>query len=252
MTHAIFVEDSRNVKVRGKAGGRVAATYASITHTCPSTCALKKTGECYAQSGHVGFVVNRLDKAGKTTPLAAAKQEAAAIDAAYNGGPVPQDGARGGRDLRLHVSGDCRTAAGARVLAAAVARFKARGGGDSWSYSHAWADVPREAWGTISVLASIDKVEDAELALARGYAPARYVSEFPSEKAWVENWVKFIPCPAQTRHVSCNTCRLCFDAPALAARRTGIAFSAHGVRKTAMKRRLNVLSEKQDHGAHLT
>lgn len=245
MTHAIFVEKSRNAKVRGKAGGEVAVTYASIEQTCPSTCALKKTGECYATGGHVGLVVNRLDKAGDTTPLAVARQEAAAIDAAFKGGPIPQDGARGGRDLRLHVSGDCRTASAARTVAAAVARYKERGGEAAWSYSHAWKTVPREAWGSISILASIDKIEDVEQALERGYAPARYVPEFPSAKTWEEAGVRWTPCPAQVKHVGCADCRLCFDAPRLHRERRGIAFFAHGVREKAMKRRLRVLTGEQ-------
>lgn len=224
--------------------GAVSTTYASIKASCPESCELRTSGECYAQNGMVGFVVKRLDKATEGhAPLETAIEEAAAIDGAFKGGAVPQDGAKGGRDLRLHTSGDCSTVEAAEIVGAAAARWVARGGGDVWTYTHAWRDVPRSAWGeAVSVLASIDKVEDIAAAQAQGYTPARYVAEFPSAKGWVEGGVRWVACPAQTTDkTGCADCRLCFSADSMKARNVGIAFSAHGTRANALKRRLNVV-----------
>lgn len=242
MKHAIFVAESNNHKIQSRDGGKVAATYASIEGSCPRTCELYKDKSCYAMNGHVLFTLRRFADAKGVRPEQVAREEAGAIDGAFKGGRVPQDGARGGRDLRLHVSGDARTPGAARLLAGAVARWFARGGGSVWAYTHAHKSVPREAWGPTSVLASVDRLEDVPAARAQGYAPARYVAEFPSEKAWEEGGTKWIPCPAQSREVGCADCRLCFNADALFKRNAGIAFSAHGARKNALKKRLTVLA----------
>jgi hypothetical protein len=241
MSNAIFVDKSNNHKINSRNGGKVSATYASIETSCPTSCELRKERTCYAMHGHVLFTLNRFDNEG--TALQTAREEARLIDNAFKGGPIPQDGARGGRDLRLHVSGDCRTPGAARTLAAAIKRWFARGGGAAWGYTHAHSNVPREAWGPTSVLASVDRLEDVPAARAQGYAPARYVAEFPSEKAWEEGGVKWIPCPAQTRdNVGCADCRLCFRDRALHERNAGIAFSAHGASKN--KLRLRILADR--------
>jgi hypothetical protein len=239
---AIIAVKSGNSKIKSARGkGEVATTYASIKASCPESCELRTSGTCYAQNGMVGFTVRRLDAATDGhAPLETAITEAAAIDAAFKGGAVPQDGAKGGRDLRLHTSGDCSTVEAAEIVGAAASRWAARSGGDVWTYTHAWRDVPRSAWGKdVSVLASVDNTADVAAAQAQGYTPARYVAEFPSAKGWVEAGVRWVACPAQTRDdMGCADCRLCMDADALKARNVGIAFSAHGTRANALKRRL--------------
>jgi len=243
---AILAIKSGNAKLRSARGkGEVATTYASIEASCPESCELRTDGECYAKGGMVGFVVRRLDAATKGhAPLETAKQEAVAIDGAFKGRAVPQDGAKGGRDLRLHTSGDCSTTEAANIVGGASRRWRERGGGDVWTYTHAWRDVPRSAWGEgVSVLASVDNVAEAKAAREQGYAPARYVAEFPSAKGWTENGVRWIACPAQTtENTGCADCRLCMSADKLAARNAGIAFSAHGNRANALKRRLSVVA----------
>ena len=126
-------------------------------------------------------------------------------------GRVPQDGARGGRDLRLHVGGDCGNTGGARQLAGAARRWRKRGGGSVWTFSHLWRQVPRSAWGGISVLASVESVKDIAKARKRGYAAALVVDEHLSDKAYWKGKEKIIPCPAETRGATCATCRLCLD-----------------------------------------
>lgn len=228
---ATLVLLSKNVKI-----GEVSATYASIDGSCPSDCAHKGAG-CYAQAGNVGIHVNRLDKAfsAATSPArrldarAVARAEAREIKAAIKAG-------KDTRALRIHVSGDCRTPAAAREIAKAVEGWK---GGPVWSYTHGWKQVARENWGKISVLASVDRVEDMPLAFSRGYAPAVVVAAHPKDgKAFRrEDGTKIIPCPAQTRDVTCVECGLCMNATMLHSQRAAISFAAHGV----SKRKLTVI-----------
>lgn len=204
---------TRNAKT-----GPVGATYAPTSH-CPDSCKLKGNG-CYAQGGRVAIVNNRLVKQAKgLSTEQVATLEANALDAAKIN-PL---------GLRVHVSGDCRTPKAAKILAAAVRRWRKRGGGPAWSYTHAWRVVEREDWKGVSVLASVETHEQARQALARGYAPARVVASFPNgARAWTQGEVTYVPCPAQTReNVTCASCKLCWRADDLRARTHAIAFKAH-------------------------
>lgn len=234
---AMFAEKSRNSKIVGR--GHVSATYASIKASCPSSCALRDSG-CYAQMSYVSFHTRKLDKAVPKgmRPEAVARAERRAIRAAFRGGPVPQDGAKGGRDMRMHVSGDARTRRSAEILGSAAEEWRERGGGDVWTYTHAWRTVPREAWGqAVSVLASTEDPTDVESIQAQGYAPALVVEHHVSDKAYeVEGSdVKFTPCPQQTRQIPCSDCRLCFKADQLLEQNRGIAFAAHGATRQIRK-----------------
>lgn len=219
----IFTEKSANVKL----GKSVAATYAPVSGTCPTSCPLMGNG-CYAQLGFVGIQNYNLEKANKEKNLNAtelAREEAKAIDASFAKG-VPEN-----TILRVHVSGDSRTVKGTRAIASAVGRWLKRGGKAAWSYTHAWKTVPRTAWGKVSVLASVTTVKEAQAALKAGYAPAIVVDGFKDAKAFMQGNVKFVPCPQQTRDVTCDDCGLCMNADKLKDARTGIAFMAHGVQK---------------------
>jgi hypothetical protein len=159
------------------------------------------------------------------TALDCARAEAAEIDA------LPDNG----RDLRLHVVGDCPTNGAARIVAAAAARYRARGGGDVWTYTHAWRKVHRASWGdAVSVLASCENLDDAREAAARGYAVAMVVPEHAGERAEVVDGFRVIPCPEQSRgDRTCVDCRLCFDDAGLRDRETPaiIALAIHGASK---------------------
>lgn len=236
MNGAIYVSDSLNTKISGK--NKVDATYVSIEASCPKDCPLMDEG-CYAQNSFVGIVSKRLNsEAVAISALQAARAEAHAIDQSYNAGKVPL-----GRDLRLHVSGDSRTLAGTKLINNAVGRWKARGGGDVWSYTHAWYSVPRKEWSNVSILGSITSLKEVPFARKQGYAPAIVVSEFPSIRSFKLDGsdVEWIPCPAQTKDVSCVDCRLCFDANRLFNSNYGIAFMVHGIKESLLKKRLKVL-----------
>ncbi len=238
MRGAIYVKKSGNTKLAGKSG-RIDATYASIKHSCPSTCELKDKG-CYAQNSYVGMIVQRLERRGRgQTPLAIARAEARAIDAAYDGRNIPPN-----TFLRLHVSGDSRTVKGTRVLSKAVTRWLNRGGSMAYTYTHAWRNVPRSAWNSISTLASVSTVKEAEQALKLGYAPALVVPEHTDDKSYKLNGssITWIPCPAQTKDdIGCSDCKLCMRDSYLVESKHGIAFAAHGINKNKLKRHLQVI-----------
>lgn len=226
MNGATYVRASKNAKT-----GPCDATYASL-RACPTSCQLRDNG-CYAQDGHVGITVRRLDSvAAGRSPEDIAQAEADAIDAAYNGRRVPPT------DLRVHVSGDCATESAARLVSSAVGRWIDRGGGTAWSYTHAWREVPRRAWGKVFVLGSATDPSDIPDILAQGYAPALVVAE---RDRVTHHGIRFIPCPAQGDNgPTCVECRLCMDDVRLLAKNTGISFIAHGAQK---KRVLKVLQE---------
>lgn len=228
---------------------RPVPTYGPIEQSCPDSCAFKAPGEngvrpCFADAGFTKRLIRSLEsEAVGMTAEQIAESEADAIDRTFPDG-VPQDGARGGRDLRLHVSGDATMASAARILAAAADRWVARGGGTVWSYTHAWATVPREAWGSISVLASVERPIDVLAARLMGYGSAIVVREHASERAWspIEYpEVSIVPCPYETRGVTCGACRLCLDRD-VANLGITIGFSMHGRSATEGKRRLPVLA----------
>src|ERR1019366_8209362 len=111
------------------------------------------------------------------SPLDVARAEAEAIDNCYDGGQVPDN-----RSLRLRVAGDSRTWAGSRIINMAVGRWKKRGGGNAWAYTHSWRHVHRDTWDNVSILASVSNVKEAAEAAKNGYASAIIVSEHKSEK----------------------------------------------------------------------
>lgn len=145
------------------------------------------------------------------------------------------------RPLRLHVFGDCPSAEAARELAGAVEVWKRNGGGPVWSYSHNWASMKRADWGSISVLASVDNPAQARLAAELGYTPAVVVRDCAS-KAWDEEGVRWLVCPAQRRDTVCLRCRLCWSADKLGRAGRGVAFLVHGSATSIRKARREVTS----------
>lgn len=228
-THTGKLAPVRN-KPFAATGPYASATDVSIAATCSDSCPFKLSG-CYVRSGRTKKIAAKLDQAsagGSAEQVIA--DEAHLIDRAFRGGPVPQDGARGGRDLRLHAGGDVGSAADAVLLAGAAKRWQKRGGGAVWTFTHRWAEIPRATFGRISVLASVEVPQDIEVARRAGYASAIVVGEFPSHRAFAlpGTTAKIIPCPAETSNTTCIECRLCLDADKLLELNTAIAFQVHG------------------------
>lgn len=223
---AIAVETSTNAKL-----GPVSATYASQA-SCPRSCPWLGKG-CYAESGLVGWQTRRLNRSALRGALRIAQAEARAIDALT-----------GDRLLRLHVVGDARTEAAARELGAAARRYGARGnaprrGKKVWTYTHAWRTVRRESWGdAVAVLASVQTVREAREAMANGYAAAVVVAAFRQQGAYPIDGTTVLPCPNQTRGVTCRACGLCRDDERLRSAGLVIAFEAHGAWGAAVRQTL--------------
>lgn len=193
---ALYVESTGNTKVIGgpnyvarrKQDHRfAAATYASISSSCPDECKLRDNG-CYAQQGKTSLTIIRLDKEAQEfgmNSLATAASEAYSIYTSHGkgkssgGGTVMATRAKNRGYLRVHVGGDSQTVPGTHLLANAVHDWMRRGGEKAWSYTHAWRKVPRSAWGPVSVLASLDDPNTETMpARAQGYVPAVVVSSF--------------------------------------------------------------------------
>lgn len=222
-------------------GPFVATTDTSISATCPVSCPFKAHG-CYASSGLTRFSAERLDREARGfTAEQVIAEEVQQIDRAFGGGRIPQDGARGGRDLRLHVGGDVGSTIGAYMLGGEAERWVERCGGAPWTFTHAWREIPREAWGSaISVLASVERAEDIEVARAAGYAAAITLEQFPSDRAFrlPGTTARIIPCPAETRGRTCVECRLCLDDQRLLAIGAAVAFAVHGPAAKRARERL--------------
>jgi hypothetical protein len=225
---AIAVERSRNKKI-----GKVAITHASQL-SCPNSCPFFNNG-CYAEGGRMRVsVTSRLNAASaadpKATPYKIAMDEARAID------KLPAN-----RHLRLHGVGDAKTNAAAQLLGAAVRRYKARAKVKGkivyvWTYTHAWRTVLRLMWSKhISVLASCETSADIRAARERGYATSIVVPEHLSDKVYEWEGEKLLPCPEQTRGVTCDKCRLCWNDDRLREKGLTIAFAVHGNRGKAAK-----------------
>jgi hypothetical protein len=227
-------------------GPFVCITNTSIAATSSCACPFKGPG-CYVQEGFTTFNAARLDQAAKGhTADEVIVEEVCLIDRSFGGRGVPQDGARGGRDLRLHFGGDVGSVAGAHLLGAAAVRWLRRGGGQPRTYTHWWREIPREAWGpAISVLASVETAADVERARDAGYPAAIVVEEFPSDRAYLlpGSSARIIPCPADTRGVTCATCRLCIDRDLLGMN-AAIAFAARGSGKKKVVRSLLQIGRK--------
>lgn len=227
-------------------GPFVASTYVSIRGTCDDVCKFKDSG-CFADAGYTGLMVHGLDKEVKRRKSNIGVTEAAAIDALFVHG-VPRDGGKygtAGRDLRLHVSGDAQDDIAAIALSSAAMRYRARGGGVVWTYTHSWRRIVRSLWGPIQVLASVETAKDAHRArYLKGYVPALVVREFPSKKVFSipDCDIKFIPCPAETSKTTCTQCRLCFDTDRLYKEKLGIAFAVHGRSGAEAKKKLPIFN----------
>lgn len=214
------------------------ATYAP-PQTCPRSCPFLPPrfggsgGGCYASRGNIGaFLWPRLEREARehsATPRALARLEADEID--HLRAIVP---------LRVHVTGDCGDIETAGIVGAAMSRYDARSrarGAYAWTYSHAWAEIPREAWQGARVLASCHTPEQIRAADAAGYAVAAVITS-PSRKAYsgepygLTGW-RFIPCPAEhhepgSRVVTCYDCHLCREPERLRAGRLAVAFQGKG------------------------
>ena len=221
----IAKEVSQNAKI-----GTVSATYVA-QGSCPEDCPLFKNG-CYAEDGKMGLITRGLNGHAVLDPIRLAEMEAEGIDSLS--GRLP---------LRLHVVGDCKTDEAAQIVSEAAERYRTRQmrwlgkEQDVWGYTHAH-NVSRESWGKVSILRSCETPEQAQKAMADGFAAAMVVGEFERTTAYeVADGMVGIPCPQQTGKVAtCLDCRLCMKDAKLRNSGRVILFEAHGARRNTVKR----------------
>lgn len=254
---AMMVEDSGNEKIFGRTCD---TTYASVSHTCPVSCAQRGVS-CYGEtSNNVGPIVMMLTHVANVLQRSAeevAEDEARAIDASHSFGIFKPS------DFRIHTVGDARSRYSVRTLTAAAYRWKKKSSwADTfagkklppptvWTYTHGWMEHSREDWGFVSTLASIQAPGSIRESSRRGWAPAIVVPSdlWTKRKSFDETTgepigfmlegvvdhkgrdVIFLPCPAQNpdekKAVPCTHCRLCLDDRDLHKEGFGIAFIAH-------------------------
>ena len=77
--------------------------------------------------------------------------------------------------------------------------------------------------------------------MAKGYAAAVVVAAFEREGAYPIDGVTVLPCPNQTRGITCRDCGLCRDDERLRAAGLVIAFQAHGTGGASIRRTLLTL-----------
>jgi hypothetical protein len=207
------------------------STYVSIEGTCSDGCPFKGGG-CMIPAGFTRFAAARLDAAAVgLSPEEVLYEEQLLVRRAFRGRRIPQKGARGGLDLRLHVGGDIGSLTGAIMVGEIAANWRSRGGGAPWTYTHAWSGVPRVHFGEdVSVLASVELPSMIEDARSLGYAAAITLPELPSAKAFSlpGTSARIVPCPGETRDRTCVECRLCLDDHKLFDMNVAIAFGVHG------------------------
>jgi hypothetical protein len=169
-----------------------------------------------------------------------ANPDASPLDVAHAEAAAIREKISGRHDLRLHVVGDCATDEAAEIVSKAALGVMKRGR-KVWAYTHAAADVKRESWGEVSVLASSETPAQVKAAQAKGYATAMIVPEFKQESLYEDRGVKILPCPNQTRDVTCVECRLCMNDDHLREKGITIGFTPHGARFKVVQRLLPTL-----------
>jgi len=140
------------------------------------------------------------------------------------------------RNLRVHVSGDCRNKTAAGIVGAAMVRWEKRGrrrGVKAYTYTHAHAapyNVPAAAWGGATVLASCDSDKAVERARSMGYKGVTMVTPeaIPTYK---DALGLHVLCPFESAERDCDDCMLCADTDWLAAHNVIVMFPGHGARK---------------------
>lgn len=215
----LAIENTENTKV-----GNASTTY-SGKNTCPNSCPLK-AGGCYGCSGPVGVTFRRITDM-KRGHIREAISEASKISKLS-----------GLKDLRIHTTGDCKSNEAAKIVSQAADKYAEKNGKKVWTYTHAWRQVSRQSWSKVSVLASCDKVSQIKEANANGYAASLVVSQFKSDKVYIEEGQTILPCPNQVakgqgKAVTCTECRLCMNDQNLIKNGLTIAFQVHGPTKKA-------------------
>jgi len=193
MTPLIVVENSANAKL----GPGVCATYRPVGISCPK-CGIAHI--CYAQRGHVALIARRSAKRADNMLR-------------LSGAPL----------VRHVVSGDWfrRDSLGRarldREYVRDVVRFhRLNPRTIGWGYTHGWRQWPESVRAAIprnmTILASVDSLEEAQAAQASGWRTARTTDDLSTKQA------NEVVCPVdrdkqrgKPPSTTCAQCRLCWE-----------------------------------------
>ena len=157
--------------------------------------------------------------------IEAARLEAAGID------NIP---AR--RNLRVHVSGDCRNKTAAGIVGAAMVRYEKRGrrrGVLAYTYTHAHKspyNVHASAWKGARVMASCDSDKDILRARSMGYTSCAVVEPYAKRTHHSSLGLRVL-CPYESANRDCDDCMLCANTEWLEKHNAIVMFPAHGARE---------------------
>lgn len=207
MTKTLTVLDSGNTKT-----GHATVTYRS-QETCPDECPLYGKG-CYAK-GRIFAIPERhgvVDETGYDAVLDLART-------------MPQGGI-----FRANVSGDVLKSDGTLdqgYVDSLSYVAKKRQDTNVFSYTHAWRrpDVTPDMAPGVTFNASTESAEGIEEAVAAGWPTV--VTDPGGAQTLIGQTIagrKVVQCPAQTKGLTCEQCRLC----ARPERKSTVAFVVHG------------------------
>jgi hypothetical protein len=252
-----------------------ATTYAS-QESCPRTCPLLGHG-CYGEGGNVMMSALELNESCKSEWDCAVDEGKAISELAEFG--VPGMKSYKLPPLRIHTVGDCRTLKSAKHVAIAADYYIEQyakqpkspiemldGSVPVWTYTHAW-NIPRSAWGNMSILKSCNTVGEVARANSGGERWAcslvvpyhgkeddvlpidRFARLKTAPAACHGVQFKYIMCKAQLKpkdkNEACSTCQLCWQEKHLlrkfAPRVPVICFYTHGADKNKADDLANVV-----------
>lgn len=214
MTKTLVVLDTGNSKT-----GRSTVTYRT-QDTCPTSCAFYMAG-CYAR-GRI---------------FAVPEHHGTVDDGAYTAVRALVNLMPAGRLMRANVSGDVLDDTGEldRGYVDALSHVATeRPDVDVFTYTHAWRQLSPDLAPNVTVNASTETAAGIEAAAAAGWPTVVTVPEHDPESLIGQTIAgrKVVQCPAQTKGLTCEQCRLC----ARPNRKSTVAFVAHGSGKAIVSR----------------
>lgn len=231
-----------SLKGNTKLGPSVVTTTLPIRATCSTDCMHHpdREGTCYAYNGMMMWHQKRMESAIDSS-FDMGGMEANQLDAAAKPGSL----------VRLHVAGEWIDSSHIKRVIRVVKAKSLK----AWAYTHKWRKFKATSFKGLSILASCDNLHDVVQAWIKGYATALVVPKFESDKAYPlkypsnhpygnDSGMIGIPCPAQTRHVTCEECKLCLKTEWLHSVQHVILFEAHGSRANKLASKLIQIGEK--------
>ena len=140
------------------------------------------------------------------------------------------------RNLRVHVSGDCRNKTAAGIVGAAMVRYEKRGrrrGVLAYTYTHAHKspyNVHASAWNGARVVASCDSDKAVTRARSMGYTACATVTPEATPTHHSSLGLRVL-CPYESANRDCDDCMICANTEWLNKHNVIVMFPAHGARE---------------------